>query len=220
MDKMKETVRILLMLTFIFIYAYACGWLNFTLEPYETADPVLPDVVTVCGRSISLFSGENNIKNALGNAYEDSTWTFNSRWCGQRFRINGNSKLVLRQISEHIYIFFLDTFGYSPDKCSIYNSITTASTKEELAVAFGSDCIKTDDYYAEIFIDGKEKDYSSIDYPENFDDYDFSFDEWFETTAKKYPEAKYITVLLCYYNSNSPNDIVFYIYDTNAIEEF
>ena len=220
MGKMKENVRILIMLTFIFIYAYACGWLNFTLEPYEAADPVLPDTVTVCDRSISLFSGENNIKNALGDAYEDSTWTFNSMWCSQRFRISGNSKLVLRQISDHIYIYFLDPFGYSPDKCSIYNGITTASTKEELEAAFGTDCIKTDEYYAEIFIDDKEVDYNSTDCPKDFDDYDFSFDEWFETAAKNYPNAEYITVLLCYYNSNSPNDIIFYIYDPNVIEEF
>lgn len=221
MDKMKETVRILLMLTFIFIYAYACCWLNFTVAPYESADPVLPDTVTVYDRSISLFSGENNIKNALGNAYEDSTWTFNSMWCSQRFKISGNSKLVLRQISENIYIYFLDPFGYSPDKCSIYNGVTTASTKEELESAFGTDCIKTDDYYVEIFINGKEIDYSrKQDFPEDFDDDYFSFDEWFNYIKMKYPDTDTITVLFCYYyDDGSPNDITFYIYNNNINTE-
>lgn len=221
MDKIKETVRILLMLTFIFIYAYACGWLNFTVAPYEAADPLLPDTVTVHNRSISLFSGENNIKNALGNAYEDSTGTFKSMWCSQRFRISGNSKLVFRHISENVYIYFLDPFGYSPDKCSIYNGITTASTTEELEAAFGTDCIKTDDYYAEIFIDGKEVDYAKTDCPKDFYEYDFSFDEWFEATAKNYPNAEYITILICdYYSNDTPNDITFYIYAPNTTGEF
>ena len=221
MDKMNETVRILLMLIFIFIFLYACYLFNFTVAPYKTADPLLPDTVTVYDRSISLLSGETNIQNALGDAYEDSTWTFNSMWCSQRFRINGNSKLVLRQISEHTYIYFLDPFGYFPDKCSTYNGVTTASTMEELEAAFGTNCIKSDGCYAEIFIDDKEIDYESLSCSEDFLSDDFSFEEWFEAMNKDYPEAEFITVLYCsYYSDDSPNDIIFYIYDPNTTREF
>lgn len=220
MGKMNGTWHSISMVVIIIFILAACGVINMTSSQYEAADPSLPSTVKVYDRSISLLSGENNFENALGYAYEDSTGTFNSMWCSQRFRINGTSKLVLRQISEHIYIYFLDPFGYFPDKCSIYNGITTASTKEELEVAFGTDCIKTDDYYAEIFINDKEVDYSSIDYPEDFDDYYFSFDKWFETILKNYPNAEYVTILICYYYDNSKNDIIFYIYDPNTTREF
>lgn len=213
MGKINGTWHSISMVVIIIFILAASGVINMTSSQYEAAESSLPSTVTVYDRSISLFSGENNFENALGYAYEDSTGTFNSMWCSQRFRISGNSKLVLRQISDHIYIYFLDPFGYFPDKCSIYNGITTASTKEELEAAFGTDCLKTDDYFAEVFIDGKEADYSKKqDYPEDFYVYYFSFEDWFEYMKKRYPNADTITVLICSYHDDSPNDIEFFIY--------
>ena len=100
-----------------------------------------------------------------------------------------------------------------PDNCSIYNGVTTASTKEELKAAFGTDCIKTDKYYAEIFIDDKEFDYSKKqDYPVDFCNiYYNDYDKWFEYIKMKYP-ADTIIVLMCFYYDDSTNDIQFYIY--------
>lgn len=222
MGKMNGTWHSISMVVIIIFILAASGVINMTSSQYEAGEPLLPNTVTVYDRSISLLSGENNIESALGFAYEDSTGTYNSMWCSQRYRISGNSKLVLRQISEDIYIYFLDPFGYSPDKCSIYNGINTASTKEELEAAFGTNCIKTDSYYAEIFINGKEADYSKKqDYPEDFDDYYFSFDEWFNYIKIRYPDTETITVLFCDYHSDgSPNNITFYIYNPNAVEKF
>lgn len=238
----------------IFILA-ASGVINMT-SLYEAGDPSLPSTVTVCDRSISLRSEENNIENALGYVYEDGTDFFYSSW-----GIDRKSMLVFNRISDNIYIYYLDPFGYSPENCSIYNGITTASTTDELETAFGEDCIKTDSYYAEIFIDDNEVDYASTDCPNNkeleitfrenrirndsywaefhevringnadnhagtnyhesYDDMDFSIDEWFEDMRESHPEAKYVTLLMCRYSSNSHNEIRFYIYDPNAIEEF
>ena len=222
MGEMNGTWHSISMVVIILFILAASGVINMTSSQYEDAESSLPSTVTVHDRSISLFSGENNIENALGYVYEDSTPTFNSMWCSNRFRIFGTSKLVLRQISDNTYIYFLDPFGYYPDKCSTYNGITTASTKEELEAAFGTDCIKTDDYYAEVFINDKEADYSQKqDFPEDFDDYYFSFEEWFNYIKIKYPNTETITVLFCDYHSDvSPNDIIFYIYDPNKPREF
>lgn len=204
---MKEIAQFLLIIIFIFIiYAYACGWLNM---PYKAADPSLPYAVTVNRKTISLISGEANLRNALSGNYGHIS-KMDWEYCGPGTLVSCNYGNYIE--------YYLDLFGL--DKSPIYNGVTTASTKEELEAAFGTDCIKTEKYYAEIFIDDKEVYYNSIDYPEDFEDYDFSFDEWFETTAKNYPNAEYITILICYYYSyDVPNDITFYIYDNNISTE-
>lgn len=215
MGKMNGTWHSISMVVIIIFILAASGVINMT-SPYEAADPLLPDTVTICDKSISLLSGDDNLYNALGSAYGDVTDSFYARCWG----IYKRSRLALNRYSDHIYIYYLDMLGKYPDKCSIYNGITTASTKEEFETAFGTDCIKTDGYYAEIFIDDKEADYANTDCPKDFYDYEFSFDEWFEAAAKNYPDAEYITVLICSYHDDSPNDIEFYIYSQNAIEEF
>ena len=255
MGEMNGTWHSISMVVIIIFILAASGVINMT-SLYEAGEPSLPSTVTVCDRSISLRSEENNIENALGYVYEDGTDCFYSSW-----GIDKKAKLVFNRISDNIYIYYLDPFGYSPENCSIYNGVTTASTKEDLETAFGEDCIKTDSYYAEIFIDDNEVDYTSTDcpnneeleitfrenrikndsywaefhkiimndtvgdnastnYPKDFYDMDFSIDKWFEAMRESYPEAEYITLLMCRYSSNSHNEIRFYIYDQNAIEEF
>lgn len=191
--------------------------LNYNIiRSHETADPALPYVITADSRSLSLFSGYKNLENALGNY-------FDNYWCAWK------PKLVTKRPPYYYHAspfaenkkprpptygyFCLDPYGRYPDDCGIYNGVTTASTKEELEAAFGTDCIKTDDYYAEIFVDNKEVDYESIGYTENYYD-------WFEATAKNYPDAEYITILRCYhFNYDSYNHITFYIYDNNINTE-
>ncbi|MDE7302663.1 MAG: hypothetical protein K2N60_05015 [Oscillospiraceae bacterium] len=208
MDKMKETIKIISMLTAMFFMLWVCG-ADINFIPYISADPSLPYAITVRGKTISLISGEGNLSNALNGNYgriSKTAWDY----CGPGTLVSCNYGNYIK--------YHLDWFG--SDQSSVYNGITTASTKEELEAAFGTDCIKTDDYYAEIFINDKEVDYNSIDYPEDFEDYDFSFDEWFETTAENYPNAEYITILICdYYSYDFPNDITFYIYKTNINTE-
>lgn len=255
MGKMNGTWHSISMVVIIIFILAASGVINMTL-PYKAGEPSLPSTVTVCGRSISLLSGENNFENALGYAYDDGTFSFYSPHWG----IEKKARLVSIQINKH-NTYYIDPFGYFPENCSIYNGITTASTKEELEAAFGEDCIKTESYYAEIFIDDNEVDYAitdcpnneeleitfrenriendnyfaelhevmmngnvndhaSTNYPGDYDDMDFSIDEWFEAMGESHPEAEYITLLMCRYSGNSHNEIIFYIYDPNVIEEF
>lgn len=218
MDKMKETVRILLMLTFLFIFMYYCGGLNLHFVGFhETADPALPYVVTADGKPLSLLSGYDNLQNALGNYFDNNYYAWRPKLVTKKYSswdyvvpAFSESKKTHKRI--HSY-FALDPYGEYPDDCSIYNGVTTASTKEELEAAFGTDCIKTDHYYAEIFIDDKEFDYSKKqDYPEDFYGHRFSFDEWFEYITNKYPNTETITVLICWYDDDYPNEIDFYIY--------
>ena len=138
--------------------------------------------------------------------------------------VNGNVKLLdtthggivsFSKGNDYRYTYEFDPCGEYPDICSIYNGLTTASTKEELEAAFGTDCLKTDDYYAEIFVDNKEVDYESIDYPNDFDS-----DELYEITKNNYPEAEYVTILKCYcFSDDTQNFITFYIYDNNISTE-
>ena len=216
MDKMKETVRILIMLTFLFIFMYVIGGLNLHFVGFhETADPALPYVVTADGKSLSLLSGYENLQSALGDyldgygyAWEPKLVTYRyDRYCCVAIAFGYG-----RYEPSYSY-FVLDPYGKYPDDCSTYNGITTASTNEELEAVFGTDCLKTDDYSAEVFIDGKEVDYSKKqDYPADFYGFYFSFDDWFEYIKKKYPNADTITVLICRYYDDYPNEIEFYIY--------
>ena len=202
MDRMKETGRIVFMLMIVIFY-YWCMGVNINIIPYESADPDLPHAVTVDGRTVSLLSGDNNLYNALGNNFDTLHGCL----------INGDAKLIGFADPYLIYdIYDLDKSGKYPDACRIYNGITTASTKAELENAFGEDCIKTDDYFAEIFIDDEEIDYEKIDISA-FDEDDIP-DTWFETIAANYPQAKFITILVCSHYDNSPNDITFFVYDS------
>lgn len=209
MDKMKETIKIVTMLCVVLFFYHCVGLINYYSPYYEAADPSEPSAVTINGRSASLLSGSNNLSSAFANDYYKMAGCI----------VNGNVKLLdtthggiasFCKGDDYYYIYEFDPLGEYPDICSIYNGVTTASTKEELEAAFGTDCIKTDSYYTEIFVDNKEVDYERIGYPKDFD-------EWFEATAKNYPNAEYITILNCYYYSNdTPNHIMFYIYKTNV----
>ena len=212
MDKMKETVRILLMLTFLLFFMYVIGGLNLHFVGFhETADPALPYVVTADGKSLSLLSGYDNLKSALGDYFGHYKYAWKPKLELDSYMygcipVFGNYK-------PSYSCFALDPYGEYPDDCSTYNGITTASTKEECEAIFGTNCLKTDNCYAEVFIDGKEADYSKKqDYPEDFDVYYFSFKEWFEYMKMKYPDTETITVLICRYHDDYPNDIEFYIY--------
>lgn len=211
MDKMKETVRILIMLTFLFIFMYVIGGLNLHFVGFhETADPAFPYVVTVDGKSLSLLSGYDNLKSALGDYLDEDGYAWRPKLVSNRY--NRGCIPVFGSYKPSYSYFTLDPYGEYPDDCSIYNGVTTASTKEELEAAFGTDCLKTDDYYAEVFIDGKEADYSQKqDYPADFYEV-FSFEEYFEYMKKRYPNADTIIVLICRYDDDYPNDIEFYIY--------
>ncbi|MDE7288583.1 MAG: hypothetical protein K2N71_03640 [Oscillospiraceae bacterium] len=215
MDKMKETLNIVTTLCVFLLGFYYLGYINIYSPFYEAADPSEPSAVTINGRSASLLSGSDNLSNAFANDYSKMVGCV----------VNGNTKLLdvthggfaaFYQGNDHCREYEFDPFGEYSDICSIYNGVTTASTKEELEIAFGTDCIKTDNYYAEIFVDNKEVDYESIDYPNDFDSY-----KLYEITKNNYPEAEYITILQCYYYSDdSQNNITFYIYDNNInIEE-
>lgn len=221
MGKFNGTWHSISMVVIIIFILAASGVFNMT-SPYEAGDPSLPNTVTVCDKSISLLSGDDNLYNALGSAYGDITDSFYAQCWG----IDKSSKLALRRESDYICIYYLDMFGKYPDKCSIYNGITSVSAIDELEAAFGTDCLKAENHYAEIFIDDKEADYEKTYCPENFYSYDFYNDDsleeleemeaWFESAAENYPEAEYITVLTCdYYGEDEPNQIIFYVYTTN-----
>ena len=201
MDKMKETCRIVFMLMFLIFYYWNLG-VNINIFPYESADPELPHVVTIYGRTVSLLSGNHNLNLALGYNFDAPAACI----------VNGGAKLI------HFWEYNrydLDPSGNYPDSCSIYNGITTASTIGELENAFGEDCIKIDNYFIEIFIDDEEADYEKIDISEFESMFDGGYipDTWFENTADNYPEAKFITILVCSHYSNSYNDISFFVYD-------
>lgn len=216
MDKMKETSRIVLTVSIFLFIAWYGGLLNYNIiRSHETADPALPYVITADSRSLSLFSGYKNLENALGNY-------FDNYWCAWK------PKLVTKRPPYYYHAspfaenkkprpptygyFCLDPYGRYHDDCGIYNGVTTASTKEELEAAFGTDCIKTDIYYAEIFINGKEFNYSKKqDYPEDLDKLYYS-GEWFDYIKIKYPDTETVTVIVCSYYDDEPNDIEFYIY--------
>ncbi len=207
------------MLCVILFYYYCLGLVNYYSPFYEAADPSEPSAVTINGRSASLLSGSNNLSNAFANDF------FKMAGC----IVYGNVKLLdtthggiasFSKGDDYYCIYEFDPLGEYPDICSIYNGVTTASTKEELEAAFGTDCIKTDNYYVEIFVDNKEVDYKIINYPNDFDSYDFSCYEVYEITKKNYPEAEYVTILICnYYSNDTPNDIAFYIYNNNINTE-
>lgn len=223
MENLKETVRILLMLIFLFIFMYAIGGLNFTVAQYEAAEPSLPSTVTVYSRSVSLLSSKENVRYALGDSFFDlADYSYIT------------PKLFLYRENNKFYTYFLDPYGEIPDKCSIYNGLTSASTVDEIEAAFGTDCLKAENRYAEIFIDDKEADYEKTSCPEKFYNYDlychdfnpywFCYDiapleeveAWFESTAQNYPDAEYITLLTySYYDEDEPNKIIFYVYTTN-----
>lgn len=208
MDKMKETIKIIYMLIAVLFVYWVCG-ADINFIPYISADSSLPYAITVKGKTVSLLSGETNLNNALNGYYDrisPSAWEY-----------VGAGVLVSCNHGKYT-VYWLDVFG--SDNSSIYNGVTAASTKEELEAAFGTDCIRTDDYYAEIFIDGKEVDYTRTDCPKDFYEYDFSFDEWFEAMRKNYPEAGTITLLMYRYDDDLPNEILFYIYDPNTTGEF
>ncbi|MCH5348725.1 MAG: hypothetical protein J1E40_05330 [Oscillospiraceae bacterium] len=213
MDKMKETGRLIFILIFLIFY-YWCLGVNINIMPYEPADPELPHAVTIDGRTVSLLSGNDNLSLALGYNFDAPAACI----------VNGGAKLI------HFWEYNrydLDPSGNYPDSCSIYNGITTASTKAELENAFGEDCIKIDNvfddhFFIEIFIDDEEADYEKIDISE----FEAMFengcshisDILFENTYRNYPQAKFITILTCCYYvddyDNSYNDISFFVYDT------
>ncbi len=212
MGKMNGTWHSISMVVIIIFILAASVVINMTSSQYEAADPSEPSAVTINGRSASLLSGSNNLSNAFGNDYYKMSGCI----------VDGNVKLLdtthggitsFSKGDDYYYIYEFDPIGKYPDKCSIYNGVTTASTTEELEAAFGTDCIKTDYLYVEIFVDNKEVDYEIIGCPKDLD-------EWFEATAKNYPNAEYITILqYYYYNDDSPNHITFYIYNNNINTE-
>ena len=220
MDKMKETSRIVLTISIYLFIAWWCGLLNYNIiRPHETADPAIPYVVTADGKSLSLLSGYENLSNALGNYCNsfNNYYAWNPKLITSKYYYYGGtcSPFFSKSYTPNFSYFALDPYGEYPNDCSIYNGLTTASTMEELETAFGTDCIKTDKYYVEIFIDDKEFDYSNKqDYPADFFNIyysDYDFDKWFEHINKKY-SADTIIVLMCSYHDNSPNDIEFFIY--------
>lgn len=216
MDKMKETSRIVLTISIFLFIAWYGGLLNYNvIRPHETADLALPYVVTVDGKSLSLLSGYENLSNALGTYFDNYYNAWSPKLVTYEHHNYTCRPLVGKIYAPSYGYFALDPYGEYPSDCSIYNGVTTASTKEELEAAFGTDCIKTDKYYVEIFIDDKEFDYSKKqDYPVDFYDIyynDYDYDKWFEYIKKKYP-ADTIIVLMCFYHDNSPNDIEFFIY--------
>ncbi len=220
MDKMKETSRIVLTISIFLFIAWCCGGLNYNIiRDHKTADPALPYVITADGKSLSLLSGYNNFKNALGNYFDEYgdgvVFAWKPMLASNSHRGTTCSPLNLTKPLYPRYDYYaLDPYGEYPDDCSIYNGVTTASTKEELEAAFGENCIKTDSYYAEIFLDDKEFNYSKKhNYPADFSEF-YSYSQWFKYIKTEYPDTETITVLICSYHDNSPNDIEFYTSDT------
>lgn len=214
MGKMNGTWHSISMVVIIIFILAASGVINMRSSQYEAADPSEPSAVTIKGRSASLLSGSDNLSNAFANDYDSLSGCI----------VDGNVKLLdtthggfapFYKGNDYYYKYELDPCGKYPNICSIYNGVTTASTKEDLEAAFGTDCIKTDYLYVEIFVDNKEVDYESIDYPNDFDS-----DELYEIAKNNYPEAEYITILkYYYYDDDSPKSITFYIYNNTNTEE-
>ncbi len=209
MDKMLETIKLLSMLCVILFFGWFCGWVRIYSPFYQPAEASEPSAVTINGRSASLLSGSDNLSCAFDMDY------------GSSWRDYTYAKLVRESYckgDDYRYSHYrLDKYGEYSDVCSIYNGITTASTNEELEAAFGDDCLKTDEYYAEIFLDDVEVDYEKINFPADFDyDRDFSWDGWWEDIKAEYPETKYCTVLLCYYNY-TVNSIEFIVFENEQL---
>ncbi len=185
MDKMLETTKLIAMLCVVLLFYYLAGCINYYSPVYQPADPSEPSAVTIYGRSASLLSGHLNLENAFGYDYMGwkSKAKLSSGYEGYGFRYSST-------VTGEIKYYILDRYGKYPDVCSIYNGITTASTDEELERAFGDDCLKTDEYYAEIFLDDVEVDYGKINFPENFDyDSESSWDSWWEDIKAEHPET-------------------------------
>ncbi len=218
MDKMLETIKLLSMLCVILFFGYFCGWVNFYSPFYQSAEASEPSAVTINGRSASLLSGYENLTNAFGLDFDSPGGCM------------GNSSVKLIDSTDWGYIpysvshsyrkYVLDMSGENPDVCSIYNGITTASSNEELEAAFGDDCLKTDEYYAEIFLDDVEVDYEKINFPADFDyDRDFSWGDWWEDIKAEHPETKYCTVLFCYYYNDTQNNISFKVFENEQLTQ-
>lgn len=209
MDKMLETIKLLAMLCAVLFFGYICGWVRFYSPFYQPAEASEPSAVTINGRSASLLSGSDNLSCAFDMDY------------GSSYR-DGYAKLIRENYykgDDYRYSnYILDKYGKYPNVCSIYNGITTASTNEELEAAFGNDCLKTDEYYAEIFLDDVEVDYEKINFPADFDHYSGSLDSWWEDIKAEYPETKYCTVLFCYYNY-TVNSIEFMVFENEQLTQ-
>lgn len=218
MDKMLETIKLLAMLCAVLFFGYVCGWVNFYSPFYQPADSSEPSAVTINGRSASLLSGSDNLDCAFANDYGKQVGCM----------INGNAKLAdvthggigaFYKGVDYYSEYELDPFGNYPGECSIYNGVTTASTNEELEAAFGDDCLKTDEYYAEIFLDDVEVDYEKINFPADLYHSDFSWNSWWEDIKSEYPETKYCTVLFCYHYNNTSNHISFMIFENEQLTQ-
>lgn len=214
MDKMYETIKIVAMLCVVIFFYYCMGIVNIYSPYYESADPSDPSAVTIRGRTASLLSGSKNLQNAFSNDYNEPSGCMVAFAALTDITHAGYMPYFSTYHKYSEYIF--DNNGEYSDICSAYNGINSSSTKEELESAFGTDCIKTDDYYAEIFINGKEFDYRrKQDYPVDFYGYHFYFGDWFDYIKMKYPDTETVTVLICDYGDDIPNDITFYIYNSN-----
>ncbi|MCM1023236.1 MAG: hypothetical protein NC395_04170 [Prevotella sp.] len=214
MDKMYETIKIAAMICVVIFFYYCFGLIDFYSPYYEAADPSDPSAVTIHGRTASLLSGYNNLRSAFSNDFSSPSGCMVSFAALTDLTYAG----YMPDFGTHYAYseYKLDAYGEYSGICSAYNGITASSTKEELEAAFGENCIKTDDYYAEIFINGKEFDYGKKqDYPADFYGYYFYFGDWFDYIAAKYPDTETVTVLICGYGDDTPNDITFYIYDKN-----
>ncbi len=221
MDKMLETTRLLAMLCVILFFGWVCGWVNFYSPFYQPAEASAPSSVTINGRSASLLSGYENLTNAFGLDFDSPSGCVGNASVKLIDSTNWGYMPYLPYSVSHSYSeYVLDMSGENPDVCSIYNGITTASTNEELEAAFGDDCLKTDEYYAEIFLDDVEVDYEKINFPADFDyDRDFSWGDWWEDIKAEYPETKYCTVLLCYYCDDMRNDISFMVFENEQLTQ-
>ena len=223
MDKMLETIKLLAMLCVVLFFGYVGGFVNFYSPFYQPAEASEPSAVTIYGRSASLLSGSDNLDCAFaGDCGYDHGWL-----SGDCAVYSPHPKLIPKLIKDDFYrgddyrcsYYILDKYGEYPDVCSIYNGVNTASTNEELENAFGDGCIKTDEYYAEIFLDDVEVDYGKINFPANFDyDSESSWGSWWEDIKAKYPETKYCTVLFCYYNY-TVNSIEFMVFENEQLTQ-
>lgn len=200
----KYAVGSIIAVTAFMLSLEMIGITNF-IGFYEPADPSDPAAVTVKGVTVSLLSGENNLYNALGSNYQSS----------------GSCEVWGILVSEPIgynpsfayeykgyEVYYLDIFGQYPDDCYIYNGINSCSTPEELEAAFGDDCIRTENSYVEVFIDGKEADYEKISLPSE----DEKWSDWFESLCSEYPCEESCVVLECRSYSKS-TDITFIVWE-------
>jgi len=218
MDKMLETTKLLAMLCVILCFGYVCGWVNFYSPFYQPAEASAPSSVTINGRSASLLSGYANLTNAFGLDYDMPHGCVGNS--SVKLIDSTNWGFAPEPVSHSYRKYVLDMSGENPDVCSIYNGITTASTNEELEAAFGDDCLKTDEYYAEIFLDDVEVDYEKINFPADFDyDRDFSWGDWWKDIKTEYPETRFCTVL--FYNKDNGNgaSIVFLVFENEQLTQ-